>query len=339
MRRVCIMTRNPSREYLKQALALAKRDLPGWAFASLQSEARARAGGLGRKRVDEPTQLEKLAIRMLDPNTIKKMDDPGLKEACDRVGKWIKSAKARKIDAGGFDAVSSVIESEMKRRKISPVGKSAMPSTGPVDAPVAFIGASPSQVDAARGCPMVGPAGKMLMDAYLKPLGLTVAEVVKSNIVPVSLVDDEDQRRGPSEDEIAEWSEWITKELDRLNPRVVIALGKTAHKALGSRADFILPHPDAIRRFGNRGEVARKLKRVAKALLTEKPDRIDVTIHKADEEKQIVYGVVLSSYGATGNEPDGHNDWIPPAEIEKSAHDWFRSSGKIGISHPGQKVH
>ncbi|MBW2672593.1 MAG: hypothetical protein JRD89_04140, partial [Deltaproteobacteria bacterium] len=36
--------------------------------------------------------------------------------------------------------------------------------------------------------------------------------------------------------------------------------------ALGDRADFVLPHPAAIRRFGDSGEVARKIKQIKRAL-------------------------------------------------------------------------
>ena len=207
-----------------------------------------------------------------------------------------------------------------------------IPSTGPEGAPIAFVGATPSRIDAARKEPLVGPAGETFRKSYLEPLGLVVADVVKTNAVPISLDD-----RQPNAKELDEWKEWISKELDRLTPVVVVALGRTAKSALGDRADFVLPHPSTIRRFGNKGEVDRKLRQIAKAVIA--LQGVQVSIIKADEEKQIVYGVVLSSYGKTGADVDAHNDWMPPGEIEKTAHDWFGQSRKIGISHPGMPGH
>ena len=47
---------------------------------------------------------------------------------------------------------------------------------------------------------------------------------------------------------------------------MVIALGRTAKKALGDAALCNLPHPKAIRRFGDSGEIGRKLKSVSKRI-------------------------------------------------------------------------
>ncbi len=54
----------------------------------------------------------------------------------------------------------------------------------------------------------------------------------------------------------------------------------------------------------------------------------EVPIIKVDDEKQIVYGVVLDPYIV-----DTQGDWIPPAEVEKTAHDWMKDSRTIGLGH------
>lgn len=450
-----------------------------------------------------------------------------------------------------------------------------VPTTGPKGAALVFVGASPSRVEMARKEPFVGPAGETFNEIYLEPLGLKRADVVMTNSVPQLLTDDCGKVREPTDEEIGEWRGWLSDELDKLKPRLVVALGQTVRKALGDRADFVLPHPSAIRRFGDSGEVGRKMKALQRAVLLhkavgeegrtrsdmaldnwdqnwhemlptsgkgrfvyqqhwiglddeeiglsdkelldtnnalhgdirlegdnalwgfavflgkpadnravggdkllaidkaknlqgspklaqpkewlnvgvkkphvatpgepgafaktsakffaldhgtyelgmvrkhgvevfldgkhlkgrylfqfapvgekriwlidkpadqkpmaerlelgdvitelrrkrqefliwakpgEKPQKIDVKtgkvaksfvvpIVKADEERQIVYGVVLDPYGRSGPEEDAHNDWIPPAEVEKTAHEWFKASRGIGFGHPGLPGH
>ena len=53
-------------------------------------------------------------------------------------------------------------------------------------------------------------------------------------------------------------------------------------------------------------------------------------VTKSLEEKQIVYGVILDPY-----QVDLQNDWLPPAEIESTAHDFLAKSRVIGLRHNG----
>jgi uracil-DNA glycosylase family 4 len=279
-------------------------------------------------------------------------------------------------------------------------GKSIdVPSAGVEGAPLAFVGASASAIDLARAEPFVGPVGETLNDSYLKPLGVKRAQIFLTNAVPLYLRKEDGTPREPTIDEVKDWRGWLSKELDRSGARVVVALGKTAAFALGDRADVVLPHPGAVRRFGDSGEVGRKLKQIRAKLvaklatppaetidispqgegyqsppapvegdrsgLIEKPAEptpseepraladdtgekkndatkpgelpkaddmrgraIDVTITKADKAKQIVYGVVLDPY-----QVDAQGDWIPPAEVEDTAHRWLQESRVIGLRH------
>lgn len=56
-----------------------------------------------------------------------------------------------------------------------------------------------------------------------------------------------------------------------------------------------------------------------------------VSVHKADEAKRIVYGVVLDPYIV-----DGHNDYLSPATIEETAHNWLATSRTVGLEHNGE---
>lgn len=57
----------------------------------------------------------------------------------------------------------------------------------------------------------------------------------------------------------------------------------------------------------------------------------EIPILKLDDEKRIVYGVVLDPYIV-----DSQGDWIPPDEVEKTAHDFMKESRTIGLGHRGE---
>lgn len=54
----------------------------------------------------------------------------------------------------------------------------------------------------------------------------------------------------------------------------------------------------------------------------------ETKIAKVDKEKQVVYGVVLDPYII-----DAHDDWVPPNEVEETAHNWLAASRKMRTEH------
>ncbi len=141
-------------------------------------------------------------------------------------------------------------------------------SEGPRDAPIAFVGASPSRLEAARQEPFVGDAGQVLAKQYLEPMKLKRADVALVNAVPQLLRGEDGRARQPNTEEISLWQEWLHDELDRLAPGEIVAFGKKAADALGDRASIMVPHPSAVRMFPDRyqGELARKLRRLQKQM-------------------------------------------------------------------------
>lgn len=160
-----------------------------------------------------------------------------------------------------------------------------------------FICAEPSQLELIRGRALCGPAGAAFEKHYLGPLGLKRADV---DIVFAKTT------RKPAAGEL-----WI-------------ALGQAAK----DRAVFVLPHPDVVRKQRSHEELTRKLAAVAEMLCKNEAKKHDVKIRKADTTQQIVYGVVLDPY-----QVDAHEDWIPPAEVEKTAHDYVATSRYVSLDH------
>jgi uracil-DNA glycosylase family 4 len=141
-----------------------------------------------------------------------------------------------------------------------------VPSAGNKNSKVAFIGASPNIIDAARGEAFTGLCGQLLSEMFLQPLGITKQDIFISHVVPELLTNEAGHAREPITKEIDEWKDWIEKEIAAANPDVIVALGRIAKDALGNKADFVMPHPDAINRFGDKGEVSRKIKQVKKQM-------------------------------------------------------------------------
>lgn len=128
--------------------------------------------------------------------------------------------------------------------------------------PIAFVGTSPSPADKARREPLTGQVGQAFNTSYLKALNMSRGDVALMNLAPEPLVDGNGKTREPTTAELSEWMPSISKKLDDAGADIVIALGQAAGRALGERADYVLPHPAALQRFGDSGEVARKLKKV-----------------------------------------------------------------------------
>lgn len=303
------MVQKPStREYLSEALQLARAAIPGWAYAAIVQTARGRVGGRRTPKGDMP---------------------------------WF----------------------------------------GPEMAKLAFVGSSPGDEEHRLRVPMGGPNAELFEQKYLAPLGLKREDVVLGYLVPKLLRDDRGRVREPTENEIRDSRQWYRGEMERLTPQAVVALGQTARQELGDDAQFVLPHPSALRLYGDRGEVDRKLRRIkdflsnsvesekkldesakngqdlrkGQQVATEIPNsdgtaqqkladgtseneepiegELLVQIAKSEILKRIVYGVVMDPYGQFGPELDAQGDWPTPSAVEKAAHDYLKGSRKIRIQH------
>lgn len=141
----------------------------------------------------------------------------------------------------------------------------AVPTSSPPEPEVLFLSASPSKVDVARGKGLTGPAGATFKSHYLSRLGCSKAEVGVGHLVPELLTKADGSVRQPTESEIHAWRDHLWSEIDRVRPRRIVALGRTAADVLGPVADETLPHPFAVRAHGDSGEIERKLARLEKA--------------------------------------------------------------------------
>jgi len=153
-------------------------------------------------------------------------------------------------------AIDITTRSQVLQKKLE------LPLVGPKFAPIAFIGGQPGRLEFARKEHLAGMGGDVFNRLYLEPLGLTRQEIIMADIVPKLLLDNAGNLREPTDTEVANGIKEVIAKLDELQPAVVVSLGRLAQKALGSRVNYCLPHPMAVLRYGDSGEIGRKLRRL-----------------------------------------------------------------------------
>jgi hypothetical protein len=230
-----------------------------------------------------------------------------------------------------------------------------VPFTGPEDAKLLFIAAAPNELEVARKQGIVGEDALTFESMYLDPLGFSRRDVAMGFAMPVLPFNDLNASL------CEKWRGRFVESLKSYPHAKIVALGRVAREALreGGFDFWSLPHPSVIRKRGDSGEVARKLRAIAKTLDVKGPSMQDknqrssgpsdgsatgiladaisemrktgcarVRIAKSVGEKQIVYGVVLDPYRV-----DLQDEWVPPAEIESTAHGFLKKSRVIGFEH------
>jgi uracil-DNA glycosylase len=105
---------------------------------------------------------------------------------------------------------------------------------GPAHAPVVFVGEQPGDQEDLQGKPFVGPAGRMF-DRALAEAGIDRKRVYVTNAVKHFKFEPRGKRRlhkKPNAYEIERCNWWLDKELTLIAPKLAVALGATAARAL-----------------------------------------------------------------------------------------------------------
>ena len=102
---------------------------------------------------------------------------------------------------------------------------------GDPQAALMFIGEGPGETEDLRGLPFVGRAGELLTQMIEKGLGIPRREVYICNIVKCR----PPGNRTPLSDEVASCRPFLDGQIDAVQPRVIVALGKPAASLLLGR--------------------------------------------------------------------------------------------------------
>ena len=115
--------------------------------------------------------------------------------------------------------------------------------SGHADADLMFVGEAPGANEDKQGIPFVGQAGKLL-DTLLGEIGLTRADVFVANVLKCR----PPGNRDPAPVEIESCQEYLMRQVELIEPKVICTLGNFATKLL--RGD-----PAGITRLHGRPEV------------------------------------------------------------------------------------
>jgi uracil-DNA glycosylase len=110
---------------------------------------------------------------------------------------------------------------------------------GDPHARVMLVGEQPGDEEDKKGLPFVGPAGRLL-DRALEAAGVDREHLYVTNAVKHFKWQLRGKRRlhkTPAQREIDACHQWLEKEIENIQPHVIVALGSTAAKAIISR-DF-----------------------------------------------------------------------------------------------------
>jgi len=100
-----------------------------------------------------------------------------------------------------------------------------VPGEGDEDADVVFVGEAPGKEEDLEGRPFVGRAGKLLRSTIAE---LGFKKYYITNVVKCR----PPENRTPFQSEVEACKPYLLKELECIKPKLVVALGKTAAKAL-----------------------------------------------------------------------------------------------------------
>ena len=98
-----------------------------------------------------------------------------------------------------------------------------VPGEGNPDADVVVVGEAPGASEDKQGRPFVGSAGKLL-DQLLADAGLARADIFITNVVKAR----PPGNRDPKADEVAHHLPWLLAQLEVIEPKLVVPLGRHA---------------------------------------------------------------------------------------------------------------
>ena len=135
--------------------------------------------------------------------------------------------------------------SACKRCPLNHSREKGVPGEGPPDAEIMFIGEGPGFHENMQGRPFVGAAGDLLVE-LLDNIGMKREEVFITNAVKCR----PPGSRDPQPDELAACSPYLEQQLQAINPKVIVTLGRFSMARFISNARISEIHGKPIQYHG-----------------------------------------------------------------------------------------
>lgn len=127
---------------------------------------------------------------------------------------------------GSLEALQTFLK-DCDRCPLSERRKRVVFGEGAADARLLFVGEGPGAEEDRSGRPFVGQAGRLL-DAMITAVGLERRQVFIANVVKCR----PPRNRDPKPEEMAECSVFLHRQIDLIQPEVIVALGRVAARHL-----------------------------------------------------------------------------------------------------------
>jgi DNA polymerase len=120
--------------------------------------------------------------------------------------------------------------------------KNGVAGEGPANAAIMFIGEGPGFHENEQGRPFVGAAGRYL-DELLERVGLKREEVFIGNVVKCR----PPGNRDPAPDELSACGPYLDRQIQAINPKVIVTLGRFSMAKYFSNTKISQAHGQAMR--------------------------------------------------------------------------------------------
>jgi DNA polymerase len=137
-----------------------------------------------------------------------------------------------------------------KKCALSKSRKNAVPGVGPAKAEIMFIGEAPGFHENEKGLPFVGAAGNFLNE-LLAQAGLERSDVWITNVVKCR----PPGNRDPQEEEIATCDQYLERQIEAIDPKIIITLGRFSMGKFMPGAKISTVHGQ-MRKVGDRFVIA-----------------------------------------------------------------------------------
>jgi DNA polymerase len=124
--------------------------------------------------------------------------------------------------------IESDVGPDCSRCKLHRLGRTQVVfGVGNPEARLMFVGEAPGADEDAQGIPFVGRAGQLLTK-IIESIGLTRDEVYIANVIKCR----PPQNRNPEPDEVESCEPFLFRQIDAIQPKVIVALGKFGAQTL-----------------------------------------------------------------------------------------------------------
>jgi len=134
-----------------------------------------------------------------------------------------------------LEAIKTEIGADCRRCKLCTLGRSQIVfGVGNPKARLMFVGEAPGEDEDKKGEPFVGRAGQLLTK-IIEAIGMTRDQVYIANVIKCR----PPGNRNPEPDEVASCEPFLFRQIDVIQPKVIVPLGKFAAQSLLKTVDPI----------------------------------------------------------------------------------------------------